>query len=126
MWLREMKRFFRNKSRIIGSLGVPFFFLSILGTGFSSAFSFPGIPENVNYIQFLAPGIIGMVMLFASMFGGLSVLKSVRTVKSRSPARRRSTAVKAFAPCGVWISTGTRIFRSWKNSGVKFLAPLVF
>jgi len=74
LWLRDVKKFFRNKSRIIGSLGMPFFFLAILGTGFSSAFSFPGIPEGVSYVQFLAPGIIGMVMLFASMFGGLSVL----------------------------------------------------
>ncbi len=73
MWLREVKKFFRNKSRIIGSLGMPFFFLAFLGAGFSSVFSLPGM-EGVNYLQFLAPGVIGMVMLFASMFAGISVL----------------------------------------------------
>jgi ABC-2 type transport system permease protein len=72
LWLREMKRFFRNKSRIIGSLGMPFFFLAFIGSGLNSVFSFPGM--GVNYIQFLAPGIVGMVMLFASMFAGISVL----------------------------------------------------
>ncbi len=74
LWLREVKKFFRNKSRIIGSLGTPFFFLALLGAGFSSVFSFPGLPEGTGYIQFLAPGIVGMVMLFASMFAGISVL----------------------------------------------------
>jgi ABC-2 type transport system permease protein len=73
LWLREMKRFFRNKSRVIGSLGIPFFFLAFLGAGFSSVFSMPGM-EGTSYLQFLAPGIVGMVMLFASMFAGISVL----------------------------------------------------
>lgn len=73
MWLREMKRFLRAKSRIIGSLGIPFFFLLFLGAGFRNM-SLPGIPEGLNYVVFLAPGIIGMVMLFAGMFAGISVL----------------------------------------------------
>jgi len=34
----------------------------------------PGLPGDVNYIQFLVPGIIGMSILFSSIFGGLSVL----------------------------------------------------
>lgn len=71
IWLREMKRTVRAKSRIIGSLGMPFFFLAFLGFGFNSA-SLPGV--NVGYITFLAPGIIGMVLLFTSMFAGISVI----------------------------------------------------
>lgn len=72
IWLRELKRFFRAKSRIIGSLGMPFFFLAILGAGFSRAFAFPGMEGN--YLQFLTPGILGMVLLFGSLFTGLSVI----------------------------------------------------
>lgn len=71
MWLREVKRTARAKSRIIGSLGMPFFFLAFLGVGFGSV-NFPGVTGN--YMNFLAPGIIGMVVLFTSIFAGISVI----------------------------------------------------
>jgi len=78
IWLREMIRFFRLRSRMVGSLGAPFFFLAFLGIGFGSAGSsvsaIPGIPEGINYISYLTPGIIGMTLLFSSTFAGLSVL----------------------------------------------------
>lgn len=75
IWLREMLRFFRLKSRLVGSLASPFFFLAFLGMGFGpSAASLPGIPQGVGYVSFLTPGIIGMTLLFSSTFAGLSVL----------------------------------------------------
>ncbi len=73
LWLREMKRFFRAKSRVIGTLGMPLFFLAFLGFGFRGM-PIPGLAEGVGYIEFLVPGIIGMSMLFSSMFAGISVL----------------------------------------------------
>lgn len=73
LWLREMKRFLRAKSRIFGALAMPLFFLAFLGLGFRRM-PIPGIDESVNYINFLVPGILGMSLLFSSTFGGLSVL----------------------------------------------------
>jgi len=73
MWLREMKRFVRAKSRVIGTLAMPLFFLLFLGLGFTNM-SLPNMPENISYIDFLVPGIVGMTMLFTSMFAGISVL----------------------------------------------------
>jgi ABC-2 type transport system permease protein len=70
MWLRQMKRFIRSKSRIITSIVQPLFFLFILGSGFRVA-SFEGVDD---YMSFLAPGIIAMAILFSSMFTGISVL----------------------------------------------------
>ncbi|PIU21398.1 MAG: hypothetical protein COT15_02585 [Candidatus Diapherotrites archaeon CG08_land_8_20_14_0_20_34_12] len=72
LWKREMIRFLRSKSRIIGSLAMPFFFLAILGTGLSGAMKLPGM--NGNYLEFITPGILGMVLLFGSMFLGISVI----------------------------------------------------
>jgi ABC-2 type transport system permease protein len=72
LWLREMKRYFRAKSRILGSLAIPFFFLAFLGMGFNRM-AVPGA-GGVGYIRFLVPGIVGMSLLFQSIFGGLSVL----------------------------------------------------
>jgi ABC-2 type transport system permease protein len=68
VWLRETKRFLNSRSRIVGSLGMPFFFLIALGIGFGSLM--PGF----NYQVFIAPGIIGMTLLFNSMFSGVSII----------------------------------------------------
>ena len=73
LWVREMKRFWRAKSRIVGALAMPLFFLAFLGLGFRRM-SIPGVDGEVGYIRFLVPGIIGMSILFSSTFGGLSVL----------------------------------------------------
>ena len=74
IWLREMLRFFRLKSRLFGSIASPFFFLAFLGMGFGKGTSVPGIPEDIGYVSFLTPGIIGMTLLFSATFAGLSVL----------------------------------------------------
>ena len=71
MWLRQMKRFVRAKSRIVASIVQPLFFLFILGSGFRVA-TFEGV--SGDYLHFLAPGIITMAIMFSSMFTGVSVL----------------------------------------------------
>ena len=71
MWLRQMKHFYRAKSRIVASIVQPLFFLFILGSGFRVA-SFASIQGD--YLHFLAPGIITMAIMFSSMFTGVSVL----------------------------------------------------
>jgi len=73
LWLREMKRFIRAKSRVVGALAMPLFFLAFLGLGFRRI-HIPGLEGDMNYIRFLVPGILGMSLLFSSTFAGLSVL----------------------------------------------------
>lgn len=72
LWLRDLKRYFRARSRVIGSLGMPFFFLAFLGTGFRRAQI--GSLGDLSYIDFLTPGVITMVILFTSMFSGISIV----------------------------------------------------
>ncbi|MFP3908265.1 MAG: ABC transporter permease [Archaeoglobaceae archaeon] len=72
LWLRDLKRYFRARSRVIGSLGMPFFFLAFLGVGFRRV-EFPGL-SDVQYVDFLTPGIVAMVILFSSVFSGISVV----------------------------------------------------
>ncbi len=72
MWLREMIKFWRSKSRIIGALSTPLTFMIFLGPGLISGFQFRG-GGNVD-ISFFAPGFIGMSVLFASLFSGVSII----------------------------------------------------
>jgi ABC-2 type transport system permease protein len=72
MWLREMLRFWRSKSRIIGALATPLFFLVVLGAGFSSSFQLRG--GGTFNKSYLAPGLIGMAVLFSSLMGGVSII----------------------------------------------------
>lgn len=61
----------RSKSRIIGSIGQPVLFLLALGYGFGSVFQRAG---QGNYIEFLAPGIIGMSIIFTAIFSGMEII----------------------------------------------------
>jgi len=71
MWLRQVKRYLRSKARIVGSLGQPLLFLVALGFGFGPIYEKAG---GGNYLEFLAPGVIAMSILFTSMFSGIEVI----------------------------------------------------
>lgn len=69
--IRQLKRYLRSKPRIIGSLGQPVLFLLALGFGFGPVFQRAG---EGNYINFLAPGIIGMSIIFTAVFSGIEII----------------------------------------------------
>lgn len=71
LWLRQVKRYVRSRARIIGSLGQPLLFLIGLGFGLGPVFQKAG---QGNYIQFLAPGVIAMTVLFTSVFSGIELI----------------------------------------------------
>lgn len=71
LWLRQLKRFIRKKATIVGALGQPIIFLLAIGFGLSPVFAKAG---GGDYIQFLAPGIIVMTVLFTSIFTGLEII----------------------------------------------------
>lgn len=71
LWLRQLKRYSRSPARIIGSLGQPLLFMLALGFGFGPTFARAG---GGNYIQFLAPGIISMGILFTAVFSGIEII----------------------------------------------------
>jgi ABC-2 type transport system permease protein len=71
LWLRQLKRYVRSRSRIVGALGQPLLFLVALGFGFGPIFERAG---QGSYIQFLAPGVIAMTVLFTSIFSGIELI----------------------------------------------------
>src|SRR4026207_2070576 len=71
LWLRELKRYSRSRAQIIASLGQPLLYLLALGFGLGPVFEKAG---QGSYLQFVAPGVIGMSILFSSIFSGIGLL----------------------------------------------------
>jgi ABC-2 type transport system permease protein len=71
LWLREMKRYVRSRAQIVASLGQPMLYLLALGFGLGPVFQRSG---QGSYLQFVAPGVVGMSVLFMSIFSGIGLL----------------------------------------------------
>jgi ABC-2 type transport system permease protein len=71
LWLRELKRYVRSRAQIVASLGQPLLYLVALGFGLGPIFQKAG---QGSYVQFVAPGIIAMTILFSSIFSGMGLL----------------------------------------------------
>jgi len=74
IWLRDVIRFYREKPRILGMLGQPLLYLLIIGNGLSYSFRMASAPQSFNYLEFMYPGIIGMSVLFTSVFSAISIV----------------------------------------------------
>ncbi|MFZ5642011.1 MAG: ABC transporter permease [Bacillota bacterium] len=74
IWLRDVIRFYREKTRIVGMLGQPLLYLLIVGTGLSASFRMTSAPQGFSYLEFMYPGIIGMTILFTSVFSAISIV----------------------------------------------------
>jgi ABC-2 type transport system permease protein len=74
IWLREVRAFSRERSRIVGMLGQPLLYLLIVGQGIASGLTLNAAPRGINYMMFLYPGILGMSVLFTSMFSAVSII----------------------------------------------------
>jgi ABC-2 type transport system permease protein len=71
LWLREIKRFYRDRTRLITSFIQPLLWLVIFAAAFSTRFL---LPANLSYQQVILPGIIGQTLLFTAMFMGINVI----------------------------------------------------
>jgi ABC-2 type transport system permease protein len=71
LWYRQMKRYLRTRSRIVGAIGQPILFLLALGYGVGAVYKRAG---EGNYLQFLVPGIIMQTILFSGVFWGMQIL----------------------------------------------------
>ncbi len=75
LWLRQVRRYYRSGSRIIGTLGQPVLLLLALGYGIGAIYRKAG---EGNYLQFLVPGIITQTVLLSAIFWGIIILQDKR------------------------------------------------
>lgn len=140
IWLREIIRFWRDKIRIITSLIQPAVWLFIMGRGLGSTFHGP-VP-GVDYVKFMFPGVVGMTILFTSIFGAISIvwdrefgfLKEVlvapvsrtaivlgKALSGSTVAVLQGTLVLCFAPV---VGVSLTIVQVLKALGLMFLVSL--
>lgn len=72
IWLRDVKRFFREGTRILAMLGQPVLYLVVMGQGLRATFR-AGIP-GLDYLTFVYPGVMGMSVLFTAIFSAVSII----------------------------------------------------
>ena len=75
LWLREILKFIRDKSRLSGALIQPLGFWLLLGLGFHGTFQMPGNQTaQVDYLEYLYPGIVALITLFTAIFSTISII----------------------------------------------------
>ncbi len=78
LWRRDVVRFLRQRSRIVGALGSPLLFWVVIGSGIGSSFRPAGAAESVGYLDYFFPGTLVLIVLFTSIFSTISVIEDRR------------------------------------------------
>lgn len=73
---REIVRFFRQRSRVMGAFAQPIIFWVLFGVGLSGSFRMPGSEDGgLSYQAYFIPGIAAMIVLFTAIFSSISVIQ---------------------------------------------------
>lgn len=75
LWWREITRFRRQRSRVIGAFLQPLVFWALLGAGLKASFRPSGFPGGINYVEYFYPGVIVLVLLFTAIFATISTVE---------------------------------------------------
>lgn len=126
LWLRQLKRALRSKSRVVGALGQPLLFLVALGFGFGPIYKKAG---GGDYIQFLTPGVIAMSILFTAVFSGIEIIwdrqfgflketlvapvSRLQIVLGRTLGGATVAVLQGFIVWAVCLAIGFRVERPW-------------
>src|SRR6202051_2105034 len=75
LWWREIVRFYRQKSRVVGVLASPLVFWIVIGSGFGTSFRSGGGQGQQHYMDYFYPGALIMIVLFTSIFAMMSLIE---------------------------------------------------
>src|SRR5213079_2291650 len=75
LWWREIVRFYRQRTRVIGVIASPLVFWLVIGSGFGSSFRSGGSAGQQHYLDYFYPGALIMIVLFTSIFTMMSVIE---------------------------------------------------
>jgi ABC-2 type transport system permease protein len=75
LWWREIVRFYRQRSRVVGVIASPVLFWIVIGSGFGTSFRGGRGAGNEHYLDYFFPGALIMIVLFTSIFTMMSVIE---------------------------------------------------
>jgi len=75
LWWREIVRFYRQRSRMVGVIASPVLFWLVIGSGIGSSFHGEGAATGEHYLHYFFPGVLVMIVLFTSIFTMMSVIE---------------------------------------------------
>lgn len=108
LWRREVVRFLRQRSRVIGALGTPLVFWIILGAGLGRSLSVPGV-DSMTYLEFSFPAALLTILMFTAIFSTFSIIEDRHAGFMQgvivSPASRRAIALGKVSG-GVTLAVG--------------------
>jgi ABC-2 type transport system permease protein len=78
LWWREVVRFYRQPSRVIGGLASPLLFWVLIGSGLGSSFRHPTSDASMRYLEYFFPGTLALILLFTAIFSTVSVIEDRR------------------------------------------------
>jgi ABC-2 type transport system permease protein len=76
LWLREVVRFLRDRTRVFGALGSPLVFWFLIGSGLGRSFhGGPSMPLEGGYLEYFYPGTLALIVLFTAIFSTISIIE---------------------------------------------------
>ena len=78
LWSREVLRFYRQPSRVVGALASPLLFWILIGCGIGNSFRAEGAQGNSSYLEYFFPGTLLLILLFTSIFSTISLIEDRR------------------------------------------------
>src|SRR5271167_4793725 len=75
LWWREVVRFYRQRTRVIGVIASPLLFWLVIGSGFGTSFRAGNAPGQQHYLDYFYPGALIMIVLFTSIFAMMSLIE---------------------------------------------------
>ena len=93
LWWREIIRFVRQRSRLVGAFAQPLLFWVLLGGGFSGSLRPPGAPADLGTMAYFYPGMIGLVLLFTAIFSTIAVVENPVSTGIRTTRPPRASTV---------------------------------
>lgn len=78
LWSREVVRFYRQPSRVVGALASPVLFWLLIGFGIGNSFQAGGVSGGANYLEYFFPGTLLLILLFTSIFSTISLIEDRR------------------------------------------------
>jgi len=75
LWRREVIRFVRQRSRVVGALGTPIVLWFVIGSGLGRSFRPAGADASVHYLEYAFPGTVVLILLFTAIFSTISIIE---------------------------------------------------